>query len=74
MRVTGSSGWSARACCVSCQVKNTKGAPCLGDPTYGSGPPAPAVRDAIAQTRGFRGVTGTITINAERNADKPASS
>ena len=25
-----------------------KGAPCLGDPVYGSGPPAPAVRDAIA--------------------------
>ena len=25
-----------------------KGAPCLGDPTYGSGPPAPAVREAIA--------------------------
>jgi 23S rRNA pseudouridine1911/1915/1917 synthase len=26
----------------------SKGAPCLGDPTYGSGPPAPAVRAAIA--------------------------
>ena len=26
----------------------SKGTPCLGDPTYGSGPPAPAVRDAIA--------------------------
>ena len=25
-----------------------KGAPCLGDPTYGSGPPALGVRDAIA--------------------------
>ncbi|MBA3810755.1 MAG: RluA family pseudouridine synthase [Caulobacteraceae bacterium] len=25
-----------------------KGAPCLGDPAYGSGPPAPAVRAAIA--------------------------
>ena len=25
-----------------------KGAPCLGDPTYGSGPAAPAVREAIA--------------------------
>ena len=25
-----------------------KGAPCLGDPAYGSGPPAPAVRSAIA--------------------------
>jgi branched-chain amino acid transport system substrate-binding protein len=30
------------------------------------------VRDAIAQTRDFDGVTGKITINAERNADKPA--
>jgi 23S rRNA pseudouridine1911/1915/1917 synthase len=27
----------------------SKGAPCLGDPTYGSGPPAPAVRAAIAE-------------------------
>jgi len=27
----------------------SKGTPCLGDPTYGSGPPAPAVRDAIAE-------------------------
>jgi 23S rRNA pseudouridine1911/1915/1917 synthase len=25
------------------------GAPCLGDPTYGSGPPAPAVRAALAE-------------------------
>ncbi len=25
----------------------SKGTPCLGDPTYGSGPPAPAVREAI---------------------------
>ncbi len=25
-----------------------KGAPCLGDPTYGSGPPTPRVREAIA--------------------------
>jgi 23S rRNA pseudouridine1911/1915/1917 synthase len=25
----------------------SKGAPCLGDPLYGSGPPAPAVRAAI---------------------------
>jgi branched-chain amino acid transport system substrate-binding protein len=32
-----------------------------------------AVRDAIAATQGFRGVTGTITINAQRNADKPAT-
>ncbi len=27
----------------------SKGAPCLGDPTYGSGPPAPVVRAAIAE-------------------------
>jgi 23S rRNA pseudouridine1911/1915/1917 synthase len=26
-----------------------RGAPCLGDPTYGSGPPGPAVRAALAQ-------------------------
>jgi 23S rRNA pseudouridine1911/1915/1917 synthase len=26
----------------------SKGAPCLGDPTYGSGPPAPIVRHAMA--------------------------
>lgn len=26
----------------------SRGAPCLGDPTYGSGPPAPAVREAMA--------------------------
>lgn len=32
----------------------------------------PKVRDAIAQTRDFKGVTGSITINAERNAVKPA--
>lgn len=29
-----------------------------------------AIRDALAQTFEFQGVTGTITINAERNADK----
>ncbi|MDP3852156.1 MAG: RluA family pseudouridine synthase [Phenylobacterium sp.] len=28
----------------------SKGAPCLGDPTYGSGPPAAAVREAIAES------------------------
>ena len=28
----------------------SKGAPCLGDPLYGSGPAAPAVRDAIAES------------------------
>jgi branched-chain amino acid transport system substrate-binding protein len=30
-----------------------------------------AIRDAIAETKDFAGATGTITINAERNADKP---
>jgi branched-chain amino acid transport system substrate-binding protein len=30
-----------------------------------------AIRDAIADTKGYQGATGTITINAERNADKP---
>jgi branched-chain amino acid transport system substrate-binding protein len=29
------------------------------------------IRDAIQETKGFQGATGTITINAERNADKP---
>ena len=32
----------------------------------------PALRDAIAQTKSFAGVTGEITIDAERNATKPA--
>jgi branched-chain amino acid transport system substrate-binding protein len=32
---------------------------------------AAKLRDAIAQTSKFSGVTGTITINAERNASKP---
>lgn len=31
-----------------------------------------AIRDAIAQTKNFQGVTGVITINEERNAVKPA--
>lgn len=30
------------------------------------------IRDALAQTKGFEGSAGTITINAERNADKDA--
>jgi branched-chain amino acid transport system substrate-binding protein len=30
-----------------------------------------SIRDAIAETTGFQGATGTISINAERNADKP---
>ncbi len=32
----------------------------------------PKVRDAIAQTKGFVGVTGTISIDDKRNAVKPA--
>jgi branched-chain amino acid transport system substrate-binding protein len=32
----------------------------------------PKLRDALAQTRNFAGVTGLITINEERNAIKPA--
>jgi branched-chain amino acid transport system substrate-binding protein len=32
----------------------------------------PAVRDALAQTKGFEGVTGKITIDKERNAEKSA--
>jgi branched-chain amino acid transport system substrate-binding protein len=32
----------------------------------------PKLRDALAQTRNFPGVTGVITINKERNAIKPA--
>jgi branched-chain amino acid transport system substrate-binding protein len=31
-----------------------------------------AIRDAIAQTKGFPGVSGAITIDAQRNASKPA--
>ena len=30
------------------------------------------VRDALAATKDFAGVTGSITINSERNAVKPA--
>lgn len=32
----------------------------------------PSIRDAIAQTRDFKGVAGTITLDANRNAVKPA--
>jgi branched-chain amino acid transport system substrate-binding protein len=32
----------------------------------------PKLRDAIAQTKDFPGVTGKITLDAERNANKPA--
>jgi branched-chain amino acid transport system substrate-binding protein len=31
-----------------------------------------AIRDAIAQTKDFTGVSGTITIDPQRNASKPA--
>jgi len=31
-----------------------------------------AIRDALARTKGFRGVTGVITLDAQRNAVKPA--
>ncbi len=31
-----------------------------------------ALRDALAETKGFPGVTGSITIDAHRNASKPA--
>lgn len=34
-------------------------------------PTTTAIRDAIAETRGFQGATGTISIDANRNADKP---
>jgi branched-chain amino acid transport system substrate-binding protein len=30
-----------------------------------------SIRQAIQETRGFQGATGTISIDAERNADKP---
>lgn len=30
-----------------------------------------AIRDAIQDTKGFQGASGTITINKDRNADKP---
>jgi hypothetical protein len=30
-----------------------------------------AIRDALAQTRDFPGVTGTVTFNSDRNALKP---
>jgi branched-chain amino acid transport system substrate-binding protein len=32
-----------------------------------------AIRDALASTKDFEGVTGKITINKDRNADKPAT-
>jgi 23S rRNA pseudouridine1911/1915/1917 synthase len=59
--VTGLYGPAAKpsAARVSCRLETGRthqirvhlahmGAPCLGDPTYGSGPPTPAVRDAIS--------------------------
>jgi branched-chain amino acid transport system substrate-binding protein len=45
----------------------------LFDAIKRAGKPEPvAVRDALAQTRDYPGATGTITINAQRNASKPA--
>jgi branched-chain amino acid transport system substrate-binding protein len=41
----------------------------LGRATDLSGP---SIRDALASTKDFQGVTGVITINPERNAVKPA--
>ena len=35
-------------------------------------PTAPQLRDAIAATDGFEGVTGKITMDAQRNARKDA--
>ncbi len=32
----------------------------------------PGIRDALAQVKDFKAVTGDITINGDRNADKPA--
>jgi branched-chain amino acid transport system substrate-binding protein len=32
----------------------------------------PRIRDALAGTKGFAGVTGTITMDADRNPIKPA--
>jgi branched-chain amino acid transport system substrate-binding protein len=32
----------------------------------------PAVRDALAATKDFNAVTGKITLNSQRNADKSA--
>jgi branched-chain amino acid transport system substrate-binding protein len=32
----------------------------------------PAIRDALAQTKNYKGVTGDITMDANRNASKPA--
>src|SRR5262249_39044378 len=44
----------------------------LADALGRAASPTPAgIRDAIAATKGFQGASGTITINAERNADKP---
>ena len=31
-----------------------------------------SIRDAVAETKGFQGVTGVITIDADHNAVKPA--
>jgi branched-chain amino acid transport system substrate-binding protein len=46
------------------------GAPADGD--YSSAAYRAKLRDAIAATKDYKGVTGTITLNADRNAVKPA--
>ena len=37
------------------------------------GTEGPKLRDALAATKNFAGITGLTTINAERNASKPAT-
>ena len=46
--------------------------PAPADGDYASPAYRAALRDAIAGTRGYKGVTGTITIGPDRNAVKPA--
>jgi branched-chain amino acid transport system substrate-binding protein len=44
----------------------------VGPPTGDMAAWRRAVRDAVASTHDFQGVTGKITIDAQRNAKKPA--
>ena len=45
---------------------------CWPMPSSGPGSPdSKAVRDALAETAGFGGVTGQISFDANRNASKP---
>ena len=55
---------------VILQAIQKAGKPADGD--YASDVFRAKVRDALAATKDYPGVTGDITINAERNADKPA--